>query len=194
MTNKVIIVGSAPSARGFIPPKDIPIIAVNGAIDWLQRADYFFTLDPSKVNMRRMLNKKKGVIYAAAVPLDVPLPKNVIRFERVSHRGKEPAKKNSPEWWCWRWSSVLGLQTDKTKISSGNSAYGAIGLAYHLGYRDILLVGVDASKEEKVGGGFSKNLTHLPLLLRSVANQVNLFSISSIDGINQIKLMDWLKQ
>ncbi|EIL22119.1 putative norphogenetic protein, partial [Escherichia coli O111:H8 str. CVM9574] len=30
------------------------LLAVNGAIDWLNRASYFFTLDPSPDNMRRV--------------------------------------------------------------------------------------------------------------------------------------------
>ena len=50
----MIIVADGPSAKGFVPPDGIDIIAVNGAIEWLQRADYWFTLDPSPVNYDRM--------------------------------------------------------------------------------------------------------------------------------------------
>ncbi len=53
-SDRVIIVGSGPSAANFVAPRGVPIIAVNGAIDWLNRASYFFTLDPSPDNMRRV--------------------------------------------------------------------------------------------------------------------------------------------
>lgn len=41
-SDRVIIVGSGPSAANFVAPRGVPIIAVNGAIDWLNRASYFF--------------------------------------------------------------------------------------------------------------------------------------------------------
>lgn len=56
-----IIVASGPSARGFVPPSDCKVIAVNGAVDWLERADYFFSLDPSAENLQRVKNRWQDV-------------------------------------------------------------------------------------------------------------------------------------
>lgn len=69
-SDRVIIVGSGPSAANFVAPRGVPIIAVNGAIDWLNRASYFFTLDPSPDNMRRVGRgrRRRGVCYCMALP------------------------------------------------------------------------------------------------------------------------------
>ncbi|EDV9685773.1 norphogenetic protein, partial [Salmonella enterica subsp. enterica serovar Javiana] len=32
--DRAIIVGSGPSAMNFVAPRGVPIIAVNGAVDW----------------------------------------------------------------------------------------------------------------------------------------------------------------
>lgn len=148
-------------------------IAVNGAIDWLDHADYFFTLDLSPENITRCLNQKPGTIYCAAVDEHKNAPPKVVKYIRVSHRGPEPKRKKSPAWWLWRWSGVPGLQTRPGYISTGNSAYGALNLAYHMGAYKIALFGVDGSEDERCEGGYSRNLSHLPLLFGSAAHQVN---------------------
>ena len=129
-SDRVIIVGSGPSAANFVAPRGVPIIAVNGAIDWLNRASYFFTLDPSPDNMRRVGRgrRRRGVCYCMALP-DVKereVRDGVLCFRRVAERGMEPKNTNSPEWWAWRWSAHFGLCEDENEIASGNSAYGAL--------------------------------------------------------------------
>lgn len=52
MHHRAVIVASGPSAAGFVPPDDVTVIAVNGAISWLERADYWFSLDASAANQR----------------------------------------------------------------------------------------------------------------------------------------------
>lgn len=187
---RAIIVGSGPSARGFQPPEGVIIIAVNGAIDWLSRADYFFTLDPSALNIRRLHYQRHGVIYCAAgINFDID---NVYHFKRVANRGVEPLAKSTPEWWLWRWSSTLGLSEDKHKIHTGNSAYGALGLAYHLGFTEVALIGVDANSEQRVEGGIPGNLTHLPLLFASALSQIDVVSCGEMTGIPRMSLDNWL--
>lgn len=93
-SDRVIIVGSGPSAANFVAPRGVPIIAVNGAIDWLNRASYFFTLDPSPDNMRRVGRgrRRRGVCYCMALP-DVKereVRDGVLCFRRVAERGTEP--------------------------------------------------------------------------------------------------------
>lgn len=169
------IVGSGFSAKNFKPPEDITVIAVNGAIDWLERADYFFTLDPSKENLRRLDCPRDGVKYFAAFPRneDYGVPNTVGIFDRLSGRSVQPLKKYSPEWWLWRWSAMPRLSESPCVIHSGNSAYGALGLAYHLGYRKAALIGVDATRV-RIEGGQSNNLSHLPLLFESAAEQMQI--------------------
>lgn len=188
---RAVIVGDGPTALGFTPPDDVTIIAVNGAVEWLSRADYFFTLDPSPTNLSRMLNRRKGVKYCAA-GLDGPM-RGVKRYERISLRADEPTDIESPEWWLWRWSAVCGLSEKKTQIHSGNSAYGALGLAYHLGFSDVALVGVDATSERRIGGGLPNNLSHLPLLFASALPQINVVSCGAMEGVPQMLFDEWLE-
>lgn len=169
MALNIVIVASGPSARGYVPSDDVTVIAVNGAIEWLSRADYWFTLDSSAVNMQRMNDPRAGVIYCAAVPCATP--EHVRRFKRMSARGKEP-RRNTPEWWFWRWSCKRGLSEKPDEINTGNSAYGALGLAYHLGADSITLVGVDGTTDDRIEGGKCNNLSHLPMLFESAMPQL----------------------
>ncbi|EJN6750980.1 TPA: norphogenetic protein [Escherichia coli] len=197
-SDRVIIVGSGPSAANFVAPRGVPIIAVNGAIDWLNRASYFFTLDPSPDNMRRVGRgrRRRGVCYCMALP-DVKereVRDGVLCFRRVAERGMEPKNMNSPEWWAWRWSAHFGLCEDENEIASGNSAYGALNLAFHIGFKHVALVGVDATQEPRVhSGGTPKNLSHLPLLFQSAREQIDVVSCGEMGGIPQMTLKEWLK-
>lgn len=187
---RAVIVASGPSAAGFIPPDGVTVIAVNGVIDWISRADYFFTLDPSAANKERLSRRRRGTTYCAA---GIYLP-GVVSYERISRRGREPQPSGGPAWWLWRWSAVRTLATHPGKIHSGNSAWGALGLAYHLGFTDVALVGVDGTAEERVEGGRSNNLSHLPLLFASALNQMNVVSCGQLTGIPQKSFKDWIAQ
>ncbi|KGT94975.1 norphogenetic protein [Erwinia typographi] len=188
--HRAVIVGSGPSARGFIPSNDVTVIAVNGAVDWLPRADHFFTLDPSAENLRRLSQRRDGVHYHAA-GLSCTLP-GVQLYHRLARRGAEPMIRYSPAWWLWRWSAVLGLSEDENIIHSGNSAWGALGLAYHLGFKDVALIGVDATKESRIEGGRTRDLSHLPLLFASALGQINVVSCGKLSGIPQMAMEEWL--
>lgn len=190
--NRAIIVGSGPSARGFEPPDGVTIIAVNGAIEWLSRADYFFTLDPSAANLCRLRNPVPGVHYCAAIPKNIPLPAHIERLVRVSERGREPGCRGSPQWWLWRWSAMMTLSELSGHIHSGNSAWGALGLAYHFGFTDVALVGVDGTDDPRIEGGHPRNLSHLPLLFASALHQINVVSCGCLTGVPQRTLEDWL--
>ena len=196
MEQRCVIVASGPSARGFTPPPGMTVIAVNGAIEWLPRADYFFTLDWADINMKRLRERRKGVRYCAAFPLNRWMLDQDIRFfHRIS--GKYPAEPRpigSPEWWCWRLEAHPGLCEDKGSIATGNSAYGALGLAYHLGFRDVALIGVDATADMRVEGGHSRNLSHLPLLFQSALAQVRVTSCGRMRGIPQMAFHEWMAQ
>lgn len=196
VSNRCVIVGSGPSAKGFIPPPGLKVIAVNGAIQWLPRADYFFTLDHSRVNMLRLLKRRPGVEYHAAFPRSQWLKMQGIRFyDRVAEDASksEPRIKHSPEWWLWRWGAKLGLSESKAVIHTGNSAYGALGLAYHLGFTSAALIGVDGTRDRRIEGGHPMNLDHLPLLFASARPQIKVVSCGQLDGIPRMKFADWYR-
>lgn len=46
-----------------------------------------------------------------------------------------------------------------------------LGLAKHMGAKKVLLVGVDATNEERCEGGYCRDLSHLPLLIASAKGQ-----------------------
>jgi hypothetical protein len=186
---RAIIVASGQSARYFIPPEDSTIIAVNGVIDWIARADYFFTLDLSVANFTRLHRRRDGVSYhIAGLPHLIP---GVTSYRKVANRGKEPRPKGTPEWWLWRWSAVCGLSENKADIHTGNSAWGALGLARHLGFTDVALVGVDATSEPRIEGGRPNNLSHLPLLFASTLKQINVVSCGKLMGIPKMPFAEW---
>lgn len=184
--NKFIIVASGPSAlqfkKDFLENEELiknncKIIAVNGAIDWIPFCNYFFSLDPSEINLKRVLNKKENVEYHLAhFPRYFSFAKHYLR---INNNYKDLINDDSPEYWFKRWGCIDHLQTDKTKISTGNSAYGAINLALHFGAKDVLLYGVDATKDERIEGGFCNSLKHLPLLIKCASKQIKIYSINN---------------
>lgn len=189
----MIIVASGPSARGFTPPDGIPIIAVNGVIEWISRADYWFTLDPSPDNRRRMANPREGVEYHAAVENE-DIPDHVNRWRRV--RGDwsgYPTIKDGPGYWLKRLSCHPGLCETPGQIATGNSAYGAVGLAYHLGARRVVLIGVDASEKPRIEGGVSRNLSHLPALFASALPTIGMVSCGGLNSVPQMSIEDALR-
>lgn len=192
---RAIIVGDGPSARGFVPPEGVAVFAVKRTIHWLPRADYWFSLDPNEASLECMRNQRPGVAYYCAVDPGDDVPAGVTRLERVAHRGREPRARRSSEWWFWRWSAVARLCETPGKVHSGNSAWGALGLAYHLGYRDVLLVGVDGTGDRRQSDGRPpNNLSHLPALFRSALGQVKLQTVGRMRGLPTVPLEVWLNE
>lgn len=190
---RAVIVGSGPSAEGFVPPDGVTVISVNGSIEWLPRADIWFTLDPSQKNLSRMRNQREGVKYYAAMGRP---PKNVTGLKRLARQGKEPDGEHSPQWWLWRWSAIPGICKQHGKIHTGNSAWGALQLAYQLGARKVALVGIDANSKQRVEGGNPNSLRHLPLLFNSAIDDIKMVNCgdmkSRIPKMNTEDAMRWL--
>lgn len=157
----MFIVASGPSAAGFIAPDGVTVICVNGVVGWINRADYWFTLDCDRRNLRRCFRPRCSIQYVAAVPGRYALPSHVHRFHRVS---------------------APGLSKHRGVIHSGNSAFGAVGLAYHLGARRVALIGVDGTNETRVEGGKSGDLSHLPALFESALGQIEIVNCGKLDS------------
>lgn len=160
----MIIVASGPTAAGFLPPCDVKTICVNGVIQWIGRTDYWFTLDCTPKNIRNCRNPRRGVSYVAALPERYHLPSHVARMQRIT-AGDSP-----------------GLSELPGVIHSGNSAFGALGLAYHLGAKKVVLVGVDGTDQRRVEGGRSGNLSHLPALFQSALGQIEIVNCGKLDA------------
>lgn len=188
--NHVIIAGSGPSIKD-LDPKDIlesgaHVIAVNGAIDWLQGADSWFTLDPSFKNIRRMENPLPGVRYYAAVDRChyKLIPQHVTKLHRISNPSVRTRPLYTPNYWFLRWGCRAGLSDQSGAINSGNSAYGALGLAYQWKPDKILLLGVDGSSDPRVSGDGppDRSLSHLPQLFNTAVDQLEKENIQVING------------
>ncbi len=172
--DRVLIVASGPSLMSIRPDRVFSaravVIAVNGAIDWLGIADYWFTLDPSAVNMRRACNPAPGARYVMAVPNCVTLPAHVARMNRVTGD-------------LYDWVRAPGgLSDDPCSINTGNSAFGALNLAYHMRPDKIALLGVDGSQQRRVDGGMPRSLAHLPELFATACDQLDRAGIQVVNG------------
>ena len=177
----IVIVASGPSVRAVrrddILAAGAVVIAVNGAIDWLGRADYWFTLDPSQINLVRANNRVNGCKYVMALPGNVQAPPGVSRMERRQGEAYGKAR------------ALQGLSEDKNAIHTGNSAFGALGLAYHLRPQRIALLGVDGTQERRVDGGYSRTLKHLPELFASAVPQLHERKIEVVNGSPDSRVM-----
>lgn len=181
----VIIVASGASAKGFVPPDNIPVIAVNGVIEWIERADYFFTLDPSTENIKRMRNRREGTRYFAAVPSNYyNLPSHVDKMLRIVGRGFGNVQ------------AQKGLCKEPHNIHTGNSAWGALGLAYHMGAKRVLIIGVDGDNSPRCEGGYSRDLSHLSELFLTALNDIKIVNCGNLTRFEKTdlnKAVEWLK-
>lgn len=169
----IAILADGPSACPLrhIDARDLEgvyVIAVNGAIEWAPRADALFSLDPDRRIYELASRRRPGVDYFMAVPDDygrrgaacrdhrVRRLRHVIYLRRLA--GDGPL------------SSRPGLTDDPTAIHTGNSAFGALGLAKHLcdGAGRVALFGVDGTRR-RISGGHCQSLGHLPWLFSTVS-------------------------
>lgn len=183
--DRVLIVASGPSVSVVDPQHIVSaqqagvyVIAVNHAGHVFPSADAWFTLDPHSL-FQRMPPLQGGVHYLA-IPDDFgtptarngltdPPPTNATYLHRLIGNGVLNSKE--------------GLSEDTSSIFTGNSAYGALGVAYHMRPKKIAILGVDGTK-----GYFyspqanSGNLDHLPSLFASAVPQLNERGIEVLNG------------
>lgn len=204
---RAVIVGSGRSAEGLAPKRDTIVIAVNGAIEWLRRVDHWFSEDASVENKRRFAlhESMPGTQFHVAGDLWLPLvfgetldaepAANVTHWRSINSHGTaaEPKEVDTPNWWLWHYGARYGINKFPGCINSGNSAWGALGLAWHLGIRDVALAGVDADQEPRIEGGVPGNLSHLPRLFKSALPDMRVVSCGHMGGIPQMSFREWSK-
>ena len=214
---KCMIVGSGPSLNHIsydevlrACDEDTTLIGVNGGADWLEwKCDYFFTIDLSEINIKRIKESPWYVHKIVASPL-VKWPeftevRNMKQLVRVHNNvGANTNDYQSPEWWLYRFGCVTGFQEEKNKVSTGNSVYSCLNYVYNNipNLSKVLMLGLDGTQEHKVTGeGKPNNLSHLNLLFESCKKQLTSKNIevkignerSNITCLDRIHIREGLK-
>ena len=197
----IIIVASGPSVKQIELNrlrnlKNTFIIAVNGSGDFVPFADAWFTLDPWGLDGPQLPKNFSGRLYAA-VPQDFgtkfarieqyrKIPKADITYlhRLISHNYTNITSETA---------YVEGLSEDNGCISTGNSGYGALNVAYHMRPFNIFLLGLDGD----LGYWYSSTksnrpLTYLPKMMDSAKSQldnasINVYNVSQTSAINTFK-------
>lgn len=137
--DRMLVLASGPSGAGPWPEHPgVPVIAVNGAIEGLNWApDYWFTLDPSPDNMRRLSELPERTTAFMALDPDFGPEAQDIRFRQDFSRAIPLCRKRN----------LPGLSYDTRIINMGNSGRAAVQLAMHMGASRIAVFGVDGTDE-----------------------------------------------
>lgn len=185
----VVIVCSGKSVSQFDLrkiPDSATIIAVNGAGKFCPRIDYWFTSDPWGLDGKQLPLNKSCEMWAAvndtyatkaATIKDYKNSpnKNVKFLQRIISHNRPSVSSET--------AYSLGLSEDNRCISAGNSGYGAINFAYHLGAKSIIILGMDGdigyfySNTEK-----NRPLTYLQQMIDSTLEQMNKAGVNVINA------------
>lgn len=195
--DRVLIVGSGPSAgqvnwtaATFHPA--IIIIAVKEAIDHVPQATHWMSIDGNTKSRRILQNKREGVRYYAGMSDRYPGPYEGIHFLR---RITGPAPRGGQ----------FGLCEELNGVHAGNSGYAALGLAYHMNAKRVVLLGIDGTGGYFFNDNGPNSLTSLPILFKSALPQlmrrqievVNASEISTVKCFPQMPVADalnWLAE
>jgi hypothetical protein len=184
---KIVIVASGTSLIDFdfkTINDDIDILSINSSIYKLHRSTFWFTLDPSESNRKIMREKPiKDCKYFAAVDPEFGTQNARTLSERLGRESginwllrKRGDKSGSLQ-------AKFGLSEIQGEINTGNSCYGALGLAYLFGYNRIVILGLDAIQGGRFcDSGRTNDLSHLLGLFRSSINQLVNNKIIVING------------
>ena len=149
--DKVLIIGGGESLIDFdwdlLKKFKGVIITVNNVVYHIPRADYWITVDPMSHGkpQRAMVDRVDGVYYFCAYPDIKKFPFDAKFYKTVN--GIHYLERIFPEDYSGKLNipkvGDYSLQEDKDKITTGNSCYGALGLAYHFEAKKIAMIGVD---------------------------------------------------
>lgn len=185
----VAIVGTGPSVKTLTKtlPDHVIVIAVNSSILFLDRYDYFFTIDLSDRNVSyalQSLDRSQVVIASTKRPESLVRRSDDIQWiTRLSSERHLDQNTDSESYWFNRWSCLEGFSEDKQSIHTGNSVYSALNFVYHHDPAKVAILGLDASSDASHGGGHTpNNLSHLNMLFSSSIDQLNKKSIQVVNG------------
>lgn len=177
----IIIIGGGRSLQGFkfdqLRGQDCFIITVNGSGNVVPFADAWFTLDPWGLQGPQLPRNDKwegGQLYAA-------IPEHYGTVYAVGRNHRDPPTADIR--YLQRIPYEGGLCDDPWAIHTGNSGFGALGLAYHMRPEKVLLLGIDGD----IGYHYTsmkrnKNLDHLPRIFNDSLPQLRERGIRVING------------
>lgn len=185
----VVIVCSGKSVSEF-NLKNIPdtatIIAVNGAGKFCPRIDYWFTSDPWGLDGKQLPLNKSCEMWAAVNDTFATKASTIKDYKNSPNRNVKFLQRiishNRPNV-SSETAYSLCLSEDSRCISAGNSGYGAINFAYHLGAKNIIILGMDGdigyfySNTEK-----NRPLTYLQQMIDSTVDQITKSGITVINA------------
>lgn len=169
------------------------VIAVNGAIEQLgQTASHFFTLDFSSENHHRLRHPLPGVRYYVAAPEDYPerwaVYDHVTYLRRIV---KEEPQDGRPFSQRVVYQIVGDLADEPDRIHTGNSGFGALGLARHMRPRKIVLLGMDGTGRERWDGTPNGYLGHCPDLFDTAEPDLQNDGIEVVNGSPRTAIETW---
>lgn len=184
---RALIVATGPSLRDAdlgriaeLSKGRVHVIAVNRAIRTVT-ANSWFTLDPDEHVRPLMQEPVPGVAYYAAVPIDYGM-RNACKTE---HRFGIPPGITylqrvlgpPPRYWQG------GLSTSRQRIHTGNSAWGALQIAFLMGAKRIGMIGVDATGDAYAfEPGRPRELGLLPWVMRTAVPQLHQAGVRVVNG------------
>jgi len=187
----------------------IYVLGVNGAALWSPTLSGWFTVDPSLKNLKIMRCRRRSTKYFAAVPDDFATMGAKIPAHRIQVISDITyLRRVSKEIQCLNTRTVpitRTLSEDPGKIHTGNSAWGALGLAYLMRAKKIALFGVDGTREpyaySRERPAFSMEFlndlfsTSIPQLERNNIEVINACPESTIEcfpKVEQSRALQWM--
>jgi hypothetical protein len=178
--DNIVIIASGPSVNNinlehlrWVDNKFV--ITINDAGKHINFADAWFTLDPWGLQGPQLPTGNPCKLYAA-VPQDYGTPNARIAQHRATPSAKitylhRLISHNDPSV-SSETAYKLGLSDDPSCISTGNSGYGALNLAYHMRPKNIYLLGIDGTNSYFYEKKTTKPLTYLPQMFKSSVSQL----------------------
>ncbi len=192
--DRILIVGTGPSiehvGQTHVENVDAYVILVNRALKHFDPPrGAWFTLDPSNQN-REMLaenegRRRPGLAYYMAVPTDYGLPNAAI----VAHRDPPEAGVTFLHrlTGLGLYKHLPGLSNSLSGVHSGNSAYGALGIAYLMRPKKVALIGVDGYGGYAFDEGLPGKdvLVGLNSMFKTTVRQLTMNGVEVVNGSPQ---------
>jgi hypothetical protein len=186
---KTVVLASGKSLSDFdmwsLNRPDIFVIAVNDSVKFAPFADAWFTIDPWGLGGKQLPGDKfNGKLYAG-VPEDFGDPLAKCRDHRVNPPDNITYLKRV---------HMKGLSEKSDSIRTGNSGFGAFNMAYLMGAKNILLLGVDATRGYFYNNlKITRSLNHLPQMFEDSLPQLKSRGVKVINGSPQSKVYSFTR-
>jgi len=191
-SDRVLIVAAGPSAERLdlelverAAEAGCYVLAVKSAIDWLPVVHGWATVDMNRRSRAMIETRRDEVEYYAVAPRDFGSRKAA----NPIHRLQPPPGLTYLE----KGGVIEGLSEDPAVIRSGNSAFGALGIVYHMRPRRIAIVGLDGTPAgyARTQGCPRGSLDHLPGLFASAVPQLQAAGTQVVNGSPRSAVTCW---